>query len=425
VKVLLVQSYLGGNEPVVYPIGLACLVSSLKNHEIRVFDSNLSANPFQDLGEIVKDFHPDIIGISLRNIDSTNKKKVIFYYPFLKETVGAIKSHSAAPIVLGGSGFSMFAAEIMKDEPRIDIGVMLEGEASFQKLLEDPAAPHKVKSVYYRKNGEVIFTGGSDDKVDLDAAALPDRKLIPVAPYKKTREAIGIESKRGCALTCVYCIYGFLNGKKMRLRSAQRVVDEIEMLAEEGVEQFTFVDSVFNLPQDHAVKICTEIKRRGLSLKWSAWFTEKGLTKEFIELLKSAGCRNIILSPDGFSDEVLQNLGKNIHTHDIIATYDLLKSIDGFEVSYNFFKNPPGQSVTAFFRLIFFVLKAKIQMGRRVHFEFNSMRIEPNTKLYDLALKNGSIQAGETLLYPKYFTNTSTLFIEKIFNLLLTLKDLK
>ena len=89
-KVLLVQSYLGGNEPVVYPIGLACLVSSLKNHEIRVFDSNLSADPFQDLGVILKEFNPDIVGISLRNIDSTNKKKVVFYYTFLKETVSVI-----------------------------------------------------------------------------------------------------------------------------------------------------------------------------------------------------------------------------------------------------------------------------------------------------------------------------------------------
>ena len=54
-------------------------------------------------------------------------------------------------------------------------------------------------------------------------------------------------------LDCIYCIYGFLNGKELRLRKPTKVVDEIEILVKNrGVERFTFVDAVFNIPNDHA-----------------------------------------------------------------------------------------------------------------------------------------------------------------------------
>ena len=90
--------------------------------------------PFKDIQDIVIEFSPDIIGISLRNIDSTNKRRVVFYYDYLKKTLDVVKALSNAKIIIGGSGFSMFAKEIMKDEPRIDFGIFLEGEITFQSF---------------------------------------------------------------------------------------------------------------------------------------------------------------------------------------------------------------------------------------------------------------------------------------------------
>lgn len=421
-KVLLVQSYLGGNEPLVYPIGLASLAPALEGHEVSLFDMNLSTRPFEELGDRIKKTTPAVVGISLRNIDSTNKRNVVFYYRELKKTVDVIKNCSNAKIVIGGSGFTMFAQEIMTDEPRIDFGVAREGEYSFPKLLDNLHEPEKAPSVYYRRNGSIGFTGNGQ-QVDLNAAPLPDRTLVPFSSYQAVPEAVGIETKRGCALNCVYCIYGFLNGKQLRLRDPKRIVDETELLVKEyGLKRFTFVDSVFNIPQNHAEAICRELISRRLSVTWSAWFNEKGLTREFLELVRDAGCRNIILSPDGFSDPVLKKLGKNILHRDIIDSYQVLRDVDGFDVSYNFFKNPPGQSLRDFLSLLLFAIKAKREMARRVHFEFNAMRIEPNTRLYDLARAEGVIAAGDNLLYPKYYTNRKTGYIETAFNLALRLK---
>ncbi|MEO5361024.1 MAG: radical SAM protein [Nitrospirota bacterium] len=389
-------------------------------------DLNICRLPFDKLRETIQNFSPEIIGISIRNIDSTNKRRVVFYYKYLKDTLDVIKAVSGAVIVAGGSGFSMFAAEIMKDEPRIDFGVFLEGEITLPLLIENISTPEKVASVYYRKDGELIFTG-KGASTDVNLLNAPLRAGMNVGGYKKARDAIGVETKRGCGLTCIYCVYGFLNGKSLRLRRPAVVADEIEALASEnGVTEFTFVDSMFNVPKRHAEEICTELIRRNIKgLSWSAWFSEKNLDKEFIELIKHAGCKTVILSPDGFSDAVLEKLGKHITKGDIIRTHDLLRAEGGLEVSYNFFKNPPGQSFKTFLELMAFFATAKAQMGSRVHFEFNSMRIEPHTGLYSTALAEGIITEADDLLYPKYYTNPKTPYIETIFNALLRVKEMR
>jgi anaerobic magnesium-protoporphyrin IX monomethyl ester cyclase len=421
-RVLLVQSWLGGAETPVFPLGLSCLKAALAGHEVRVFDLNTAARPFEELRELVAAFRPEVTGVSLRNIDSTNKRTVVFYYPYLKEAVAAIRAGAPTRIVAGGSGFSMFAREIMADEPGIDLGVLLEGERTFPLLLENLDRPGAVPSVFYRDAGEVRFSGPGA-QVDLDAVPLPDRGAVAVGAYTGFPEGIGVETKRGCILDCVYCIYGFLNGKKLRLRSPAKVVDEIEALVgRHGVRRFTFVDSVFNIPQRHAEEVCRELVRRGVRAEWSAWFNEKNLTREFLELAREAGCKNVILSPDGYSDAILERCGKNIRMADIRRAYEALKAVDGLEVSYNFFKNPPGQSFGAFLALAAFFVRAKRELGRRVHFEFNSIRIEPHTRLYATAVAEGFVREGESLLHPKYYTQRSTRLVERLFDALLRLK---
>jgi radical SAM superfamily enzyme YgiQ (UPF0313 family) len=413
---------LGPGEPLTLPLGLAYLKASLKNHEVRVFDANASDRPFNEMEEIIREYGPEVIGISLRNIDSTNKRKVVFYYRLFKKAVGMIKGCCDAPIVVGGSGFSMFAREVMEDEPDIDYGVFLEGENVFPRLLDNLDSPEDVESVYYRKGGKVVFTAAGTH-ADVNSISMADRSGLPLEKYRNVRDSIGVETKRGCALNCIYCIYGFLNGRNYRLRDTVAVVDEIEHIVRElGINKFTFTDSVFNVPADHAQSICKEIVRRRLDVTWSAWFIPAGLTEDFVELLVEAGCRNIILSPDGFSDNILQALGKNMTKEDVVKTHMLLEKMTGFEVSYNFFKNPPGQTLSDFLSLLIFCFGAKRRMGPRVHFEFNSMRVEPHTGLHELAMAEGAVKADESLLYPRYYTNAATRYVDWLFNLMLVLK---
>ena len=420
-NILLVQAYLGGTETPVFPLGLSCLTAATKGHNLKVFDPNILPCPQQELVNLLRKFRPDVVGISLRNIDSTNKRRVVFYYNYFKKMINVI-SDNRIKIIVGGSGFSMFAEKVMHDEPRIDYGVFGEGEITFPQLIENLETPQKVKSIFYRKGEKVFFTG-SRKNTDLDNLQFADRSLFNLEYYMNIPDAIGVETKRGCALGCIYCIYGFLNGKQYRLRKPASVGDEVEFLVKKkGIKHFTFIDSVFNYPLNHAKAICNEINKKKLNVSWSAWFHDKYLTKEFVQLAKKAGCNKFILSPDGFSDRILKRLGKSQNKGDILRTFNILNQFNGIEICYNFFKNPPGQSFISFLALLFFCFKAKLKMGKKIHFEFNSIRIEPNTKLYEIALKEGVIDKNDSLLYPKNYTNRHTRYIEKIFDFILRLK---
>ncbi|MBF0345641.1 MAG: cobalamin-dependent protein [Nitrospirae bacterium] len=424
----MIQSYMGGPDvgetpkTAIFPLSLACLKAALKEHEVRVFDANLYYEPHQKLTQLLRGFSPDVVAISLRNIDSTNKLKSVFYYAYLKETLDVIKAGTDAKVVAGGAGFSIFAREIMVDEPRLDYGVFLEGENVLPQLIDNLNEPHLVPSVFYRKDAQVCYTF-SGAVPDFDTLPLPDRSEMTIELYSDG--AVGVETKRGCPLGCVYCVYGFLNGKRLRLRSPGKVVDDIQHLVDDfGVKRITFVDSIFNMPLEHAEDICDELIDRRIEVKWSAWFTEKGLTRQFVDLAVEAGCSNIIFSPDGFSNDCLRQLGKNIKMKDILNAYTIVRDLEGVEISYNFFKNPPGQSLDNFTSTLAFFIKAKAQMGNRVHFEFNTLRIEPHTRLYNLALSQGVIEATGNLLYPAYYSSPETAYTEKTFNTLLSLKKI-
>ncbi|UJX42100.1 cobalamin-dependent protein [Desulfovibrio sp. JY] len=427
-RVLLVQSWLGGDGPPVYPVGLACLAASLPGHDVACVDPNVAADPMAELAAKVRAFAPDVVGVSLRNIDSTNTRVNVSYLPPFEAVLDTVRRDFSGPLVVGGSGFSMFAPRIMETHPAIDYGVYLEGELPFAALIEALAAgtggdPAAVPSVYVRDaDGTARLTSPAAPGAKNDLAGLPepDFSVLPLAPYAAVPWGVGVETKRGCALSCLYCPYGFLNGKAYRKKDPKRVAESLYRLEhEQGLKRFTFLDSVFNVPADHARDVMRAMIARGVTLSWSAWFTERGLNREFLELARDAGCDTVIFSPDAYGDGALRKLGKAVTVAEIDAAYGLVRDMGCFEVSYNFFKNPPGQTLFAAAGMLAFLLRAKRQMGRRAHFEINTLRVEPHTALAELAAREGLIEPGADLLTPVTYSQQKTLYLDKFFNLLL------
>jgi len=410
-RILLVQSYLGRKEKPIYPLGLAYLAAMLKGHELKAVDPNVLDSPIGDLKKIAGDFSPEMIGVSLRNADTTQIRDPFVYLTGFEQTMIALKQVLPdAPLVTGGSGFSIYAEELMAMYPQIDAGVFLEAEDSIVELVENWPSVEGIKGLYLRMNGETIFTGPREFR-EMRELPFPDWDTVPLEPYKTLLDAVGVQTKRGCGLKCAYCNYPFLNGSCYRFRDPESVGEEIERLVKDyGVERFIFVDSVFNLPRKHCEAVLKEIIRRKIEVKWTGWYNERGLDEPLVELALQAGCELFSFSPDGFSDETLQALGKNLRKEDILRVYEMMKKYPEALVGYNFFINPPGQTLRDLLKLLSFGMKVRREMkGRLIGFMLGSIRVEPDTPIYERALKEGVI-AEDTRMAVKTSAELRRLF---------------
>ncbi len=423
-KILLLQSYLGRPEKPIYPLGLAYLGAVLSEYELQAFDPNVSFDPYGELSRRLEEFNPEVVGISLRNLDTTQYRDPFVYLSSLQPTLDMIRSKvQKARIIIGGSGFSIYARGIMERFSELDYGVMLEAEESFPVLLKNLEDPSEIPGILYRENGEVKFSR-PPVLPDFDSLPSPKWDLIDPAPYLGQLDTIGVQAKRGCGLKCAYCTYFFLNGSHYRLRSPEKIVAEIKDLVERfKVDHFIFVDSVFNIPRQHAVEVCEELIRQKVKVPWTGWYNERQFDEEFFKIAKEAGCRYFSFSPDAYSNASLKSLQKNLQVADIQRVYEIARREPGVSFGYNFFVNPPGQTYADFLRLMAFWLRVRLTLrGRLYGFGLGNIRVEPDTEILRIAVEEGVIGKDVDLLAETseelsrlFYTNPRTPLINSAF----------
>ena len=314
-KALLCQSYLGARsgQPLVFPLGLSYLASLAKEkHEVHCWDPNVALDPMKELATLIRKLNPDVVAVSLRNIDSIfSFAKRSYYDPFILMIKTIRENAPACKVVVGGFGFSLFAEEIMKRNSEIDIGLVFEGELSFVELLENLNHPERVKNLIVRKKDKLFFTG-KREWTDPDLLPFPSREFFDLKKYKDQQYSMGVNTSRGCGYNCVFCPIKVIMGDSFRLRSPKNVVDEIETLVNDyGVSSLNFADELFNSPLDHARTICKEIIERKIDISWQAAFAPAFINKPFMKEALKAGCTLFDFSPDGASNNALMFLGKN------------------------------------------------------------------------------------------------------------------
>jgi radical SAM superfamily enzyme YgiQ (UPF0313 family) len=395
----------------VFPLGVAYIASMLKGHEVTVFDANVTRDPLGVLSRRLRAEQPDVVGISLRNMESlsnTHFRKNLSFYSNFKSMLRLIRD--AAPscrIVVGGPGFSVFSKEIMSENREIDFGVVSDGETTFANLLRDVDHPERVRNLLVQGEDGVAFTG-IGEPVIFDLLPSPSRELFDLSEYKKVPYSLNIQSKRGCAFGCVYCTDPFLGNYVLQLRSASKVVDEVEELANNyGVGSFWFVDPIFNYPPKHSSEICAEIRKRKLDVQWTAYFREDFLNVRLMREAVDAGCTGFVFHSDGACDQVLAFLGKKIGIVDIERTIDMACQVEGAHVEYYFFCEVPRDNFKNMVALAKFTAKATFKCrGKLDGLGMSRTRIYPHTRLHEIAIREGKIGRDTNMLSPVFYESS-------------------
>ncbi len=393
-KVLLVNP--NQMKPAVAPLALDYLAYALKRSKFQVdlLDLCFSTDISRDIEGYFARNDVLIVAVTLRNTDDTYLASQDFCIDRYKRVIDLLKVKTEAPIVLGGSGFSIMPQAILSYYG-LDLGIWGEGELSLPLLVERIAAKRD-----YRDVPGLVFRSGEGYLINapkyLELSRIGALERSTVGNYRYFIEGgMGnVESKRGCPGECIYCADPAGKGKKLRLRSPQSVADEIESLLEMGIDHLHFCDSEFNIPEGHARDICLELVRRGLGekVRWYAYASPVPFSRELAALCRRAGCAGIDFGADSGSDDMLRCLGREFTVADLSRTAEVCHQ-EGIIFMYDLLLGGPGETRESMRQTIEIMKKLSPD---RVGVSFG-VRIFPRTKMAEMVQRQGSLQENPNL----------------------------
>ncbi len=409
-KILFVQlptSHMGARE-IVYPLGLSRLAARIPDHYIKAaLDMNLAVDPWAELKERLENFVPRVVALSFRNIDPLAGVQSS-YISSLKTAARMVRLLVPdARLIAGGPAFSLFAGQLMEMVPEIDLGLVGEGEAVIEQLLNSIDMPLLVPNLIWR-SGPNLVRNRPGKALDLDLLPRPSYQCFCPDDYIKENKyvaAMGIEGKRGCDLNCAYCVYPRLGGTRMRLRSPEKIVDEMEHLNKEyGVGLFHFTDSVVNRPVNHFEELCRQLIGRKLKISWTGFLREDSFTEKTADLAGRSGLVACYFSADALTDHGLELLNKRMSKEDILkaakitADHNIL-TMCHFLVNLPFETDSHQQEATEMMERILDIHAPAGNLGAVI---FNTVRLYPGAPLTQKLIKANLLDPQTNLIYPVY-----------------------
>ena len=391
----------------VVPNGVACVASALDaaGHDVRVLDLAFARDPHGAARDAARAFAPDVLGLSVRNIDNSDLLALRHYTPEAASLLAALREAApGAQVVAGGAAFGV-APEALFDALGVDYAVAGDGERATVALLGALAAgraPGALPGVVQRGAAGPVLTPPSGDAA-LDA--LPAARMhrwLDLRAYERRGGTVPIQTKRGCVFKCVYCTYLNVEGWGYRLRDPGLVADEMAELARDaGVRDFEFVDSTFNAPPRHAMDVCDAILRRGLRARLdTSNFTPAAAPDELLALMRRAGFRWLGITAESASDPVLARLQKGF---DAAQVRDVAARVEraGLGVLWIFLAGGPGETRETLEETLRFAA-ARLARGDAVYLTVG-LRIYPGTTLQRIAADEGVVARGDPLLAPRFY----------------------
>ena len=382
----------------VFPLGLAYIAKALREEgrPIEVMDLCFSQEVSVDLESTLHRFQPDLIGISLRNLDNLTYPTSLSYLKDVEEVIGICRQYGSPCLVIGGSGYSLAPKELLQHFD-VDFGIVGEGEEVFLQLVKhleqgDPISPSS--HLLMKEKPFPPLIGGAR----VFPIQSPDRTFFETHRYLEEGGMGNIQTKRGCPFSCIYCTYPLLEGKKVRVRRTTEVVDEIRQLVEEGVDYIYFVDDIFNYPPADAEALCREMVRQKIDVKWSAFVNPSFLSETLLHWMKEAGCVGIEFGTDSGSPRMLEHYKKSFTQEDIIQSSKICSKLKVNQCHYLLFGGPgeDEETIEESFHLM-------DQLDPTAVIAMLGIRIYPGTELERIALSQGVIHQDSNLIYPHFY----------------------
>jgi anaerobic magnesium-protoporphyrin IX monomethyl ester cyclase len=323
--------------PIFVPVGIGCLLAVTEKEGINAnfIDEQVEGNVLELISRYTKDIEKPYI-FDFCVLTATFKNAI-----FLSRELKRLYPDS---IVIFGSIHPTDIPDEVLSYQHIDFVIRGEGEKSLielYKCLKEGREYNHINNLSYRSDGKIIH---NDRLFILDN--LDDYSPFPYHLFNPKNYDLGfLVSSRGCPYGCIFCSNRITTGRRYRYKSAEVVVNELDLLYHKyGRRSILFLDDNFLVTRERIYALIDEIKKRGFDKKMTFNFEARGDNVDY-KLLKDlydAGFRSIFFGLETASEEIMKTIKKGETVAECASAVKMSKEI-GFHVSATFIYGLPGE----------------------------------------------------------------------------------
>jgi anaerobic magnesium-protoporphyrin IX monomethyl ester cyclase len=368
-----------------YPVGLAYLHTALEEHGHIVRTNWLNNYPEwkypgdwqQLLSNNIMFFKPDIIGF---NVLTSNR---------ISTYQGIEIIHKLSPktqIVLGGIHATIMYKQLLEKYPDIII-VCGEGEITFNNLITNLSNLPAVNGIAYSLGGKTVKNPEQALIENLDDISFPKHELF----FKGNRAFADILTARGCPNSCSFCCLKSMSQRKVRFRSVENVIEEIEYLIKSFPKLNTIwiQDDSFFIDSNRVIRFCDEIIKRNIKIIFRCAGRVKPVTKEMVQKLEQAGFVEIRMGLESGDAQILKDCHKGITLEDVTKAIEIFAD-SNINLLLYVIVGLPGETEQTILTTAKFI--QKLQRIKYIHFfDVCILLVYPGTEIYELAKQYGTI----------------------------------
>jgi radical SAM superfamily enzyme YgiQ (UPF0313 family) len=381
------------------PLGLGYVAAATRQagHEVAFLDLMVEEDPGTVVSEILERFRPEVIGISVRNIDDQKMEGTRFLLEPIRAVIARCRALTDAPLVLGGAGYSIYPESVL-EYLGAEMGIQGEGEWAFPMLLDrllKGDEPSDIPGLYVRGRG---LQREREFKGNLDPLPVPDDHLS-IPPSEVTDDYwLPVQTRRGCPMGCSYCSTATIEGTVTRRRAPELVVQEIARLVNQGFRRFHFVDNTFNLPVAYARDLCHRIKASDLDISWRCILYPWKVDEELVREMARAGCWEVSLGFESGNEEVLRAMNKRFGPDEVRRISGILGDYGIRRMGF-LLLGGPGETRESVEESLAFTESLRLEAVKVT----TGIRIYPYTPLAKVAVAEGTISSDDDLLLPRFY----------------------
>lgn len=298
------------------------------------------------------------------------------------------------PLLLGGPHATMLARPVLERYRQFDVVVRHEAEQTLPEVLSrlERRDFTGVPGVTWRTPTGLAETPGSPRIDDLDTLPWLDYELYPIRELEL--HLLRVEAGRGCPFACTFCSTATFFQRRFRLKSAVRLVAELDALRDRyAPQEFKLDHDMFTVDKRKVREFCDAVEGHGH--RWRVSARVDGVDQDLLERMAAAGCVGLYLGVETGSARMQKITAKRLDLERVAPTLDACERL-GIETTASFITGYPEETEEDQDATLAMLGDCFERSERGCIPQLHILTPEPGTPLYE--------QLGESMRFDGYAT---------------------